>query len=451
MKRIVASLGVAALSAACIQSSNAQVSGGDPSKSWSVSVALRGFYDDNVNTASDDASKIETFGVEVSPTLAFSLPLDQTTFSLAYTYAFLYYENPPTAQNGHDDQTHTVAARMLHSFSERTTLSVSDSFVIGQEPDAIRAGPFITGFQYISGNNVRNFGNITVNHQITPKLGLELGYANALYDYEDNIGDYPQPTVITQDGYPVGVSSISRSAALDRLEHTAHVDARWTLQSTTIALIGYQFGLTKYTGDEPTQVITPPGGNYPTNNVLLYSDSRDSQAHTVYVGVEHNFRPDLFASARVGARFNELYNSPDEESSISPYATANLRYNYARDCNLEAGVYHDRNATDAFSSVGSSITSDTESTVVYASVTHKILPELFGTLMGQFQNSTWIGGALDDTNEQLYLFSANLEYRINRHISANLSYHFDHLDSDGTVLARSYDRNRVFLGATFTY
>ncbi len=89
--------------------------------------------------------------------------------------------------------------------------------------------------------------------------------------------------------------------------------------------------------------------------------------------------------------------------------------------------------------------------MVYASVTHKILPELFGTLMGQFQNSTWIGGALDDTNEQLYLFSANLEYRINRHISANLSYHFDHLDSDGTVLARSYDRNRVFLGATFTY
>lgn len=449
MKRIVASLGVAALGAACIQSSNAQGASGDPSKSWSVSVALRGFYDDNVNTSGVSSNKIDTLGFEVSPTLSYALPLDQTTLSLAYTFSYLYYDKQPDPTSGHDSLTHTVAARLLHAFSERTTLSLSDSFVIGQEPDVIRAGPFYAGFQRISGQNMRNFANLTVNHQISPKLGLEFGYGNALYDYEDNAGDYPPPALADNnptDGFPDGVNFISRSAALDRMEHSAHIDARWTLQSTTIALVGYQFSLGRFTGDEPTQVIIAPN---PTNNEVLYSDSRNYQAHYAYVGVEHNFRPDLFGSAKVGARFNELVNSPLNESSVSPYAAASLRYNYARDCDLEAGVYHDRNATDAFSSAGNSITSDTESTVAYASVTHRILPELFGTLMGQFQNSTWIGGSLDGTSEQLFLMSANLEYRFSRHVSANLSYHFDHLDS--SLLTRGYDRNRIFLGATLAY
>ena len=462
MKRIVTSLGIAALGAACVQSANAQGVGGDASKSWSVSVALRGFYDDNVNTANGGTNKVDTFGFEVTPSLGYQLPLDQTTLSLAYTYSYVYYDKRPLLSTDQADQTHTIAARLLHAFDERTTLSVGDSFVIGQEPDVLRAGNFTAAFQRISGNNLRNYGNITVNHQFTPKFGIEAGYANALSDYEEGFADvqaalaHPKPPqvalpVVSYDaaGHPLRVNGVSRSAALDRMEHTAHVDARWTLQSSTIALIGYSFGITKYIANEPTQIITPAGGNNPTN-VLLYSWSRDSQAHYGYVGVEHSFRSDLSVSAKVGARLNDLVNSPLHESSITPYATASLRYNYARDCNLEAGISHDRSASDVLSSSASSITSDSESTTVYASVTHRILPELFGTLMGQYQNSAHIGGSLDGTSDQYYLMSASLEYRINRHVSANLSYHYDLL-GETSLLGRGYDRNRIYVGATVTY
>src|SRR5438876_849706 len=104
MKRIVASIGMAALGAACVQSSKAQGVGGDASKPWSVSVALRGFYDDNVNTVSGGTNKFDTFGFEVSPSIGFALPMDQTTVSLAYTYAYVYYDKRPDPTSGHDDQ-----------------------------------------------------------------------------------------------------------------------------------------------------------------------------------------------------------------------------------------------------------------------------------------------------------------------------------------------------------
>src|SRR6185295_16864185 len=130
MKRIVASVGLAALGAASIQSSHAQAVGAD--KPWSVSASLRGFYDDNVNTSK--TGKIQTFGVEVSPSFALALPAgDQTTASLAYTYAYKWYDKKPDpSRTDNADETHTVAARLMHQFNERTSVSLSDSFVIGQ-------------------------------------------------------------------------------------------------------------------------------------------------------------------------------------------------------------------------------------------------------------------------------------------------------------------------------
>jgi len=458
MKRIVASIGVAALGAACVQSSNAQ---GDGSKPWTVSVALRGFYDDNVNTVKN--GKVDTFGVEISPTLAFGLRMDQTTASLVYTYAYKYYDHRPDTTTDHDDMTHTIAASLLHAFNERTTLSISDSFVIGQEPDVLRSGPAYPSFQRISGQNVRNFGNLTLNHQFTPKFGMEVGYANSIFDYEDDafavvsadkiIGIDPGPPLMFLTDplgpYPVGVNPISRSGVLDRIEQTAHLDARWTIKPTTVGLIGYAFSLGHYTANQPIGVVNLVGTNI-ANNIVVNSDDRDSRSHSVYAGAEHTFLPGLHGSLRVGARFTDYFNSPAHESGTSPYVAASLHYDVSKDSSLQLGLSHDLSATDAFSTQqGGSITSDSEVTVVYASLTHRILPTLSGSLMGQFQNSTFRGGQFDSDSEQYYLLSASLTYQINRHVSTSLSYNYDLLES--SVPNRGFDRNRVYLGATFTY
>ena len=435
MKRIVASVGLVALGAATFPSSNAQsVIGGDGTKPWTVSASLRGFYDDNVDTAATKTKK--TFGFEVSPTIGFEFPMDQTTASLLYTYSYKYYDKQPAHQSDHADQTHTIAARLIHAFSERTSLSLADSFVIGQEPDILRAGNSTAAFNRIPGNNIRNYGNMTLNHQFTRQFGMEVGYANVLHDYEDRGASTNGLNQIV----------VSRSGILDRIEQSIHLDARWTVQPSTVALIGYQFSFTDYTGNEPIGFVATPVIH------RIFSSSRDSYSHYGYVGVEHKFRPDLTGSVRVGAVAADYYNSPDHASNISPYVNANLRYEYSKDGSISVGISHDNNATDAFTIQNLSITHDVESTVAFASITHRLLPSLYGTLMGTYQHSMFNGGLFNNSSEDYYIFSAALDYRINRHVSATLSYNYDRLDSPvGGAAVRGFDRNRVYLGATFTY
>lgn len=420
MKKIYASIGAAALSAAGIQTLQAQPV--DLSKSWSIGLSLRGFYDDNVNTAPSSADQTESFGFEVGPTLSLSLPLEQTTIVGSYSYSYKYYEKRISDRTDHDDNTHTLAAQIQHNFSERLMATVRDSFVIGQEPDVLRIGNAADAtFQRISGDNIRNFGAATINAQISRPFGIEVGYANALYDYADD----------SQGGF---------SARLDRLEHNIHVDGRWAALRDTIVVLGYQFSLVDYTAD---LMIAPP---FP-----IMSDSRNNRSHYVYAGIEHNFLANLVGTLRAGARFNDYYNSPNDESEVSPYVQATLSYQYAPESRVEFGVSHDRRSTDQFSFDGSGVTLDADSTVTYLSLTHRILPKLYGSLVGNFQYATFNGGLLD--NEDQYFFGAgvNLEYRFNRHLSANVGYNYDKLEASSGVSPGDYDRNRVYIGAMFVY
>ena len=304
MKRIVATVGLAALGAASVQSANAESAlGGDGAKAWTISTSLRGFYDDNINTTQ---TKQGSFGFEVSPTLTFEMsPTDQTDLSFAYTLGYKYYDKGITVGTNKTDNssmTHTVAANLRHSFSERTAFTFSDSFVIGQEPDLLQRD-FYGTFQYLSGDNIRNYVSAIVNHQLTREVGLELGYANSFYDYDDNqfilLSDDGSGTASGVPNNPLTVFRASNSGLLDRSEHTIHLDARWTLQPTTVVLAGYQFDFADYTANQPIGVITNSAS--PTNTVL-YSDSRNSYSHYGYVGAEHTFRPDLTGSLRAGAR-----------------------------------------------------------------------------------------------------------------------------------------------------
>src|SRR5439155_16786026 len=92
-----------------------------------------------------------------------------------------------------------------------------------------------SSFQRIPGDNIRNYGVINFNAQITRELGIEAGYANTFFDYEDHGGNADFP---------------SRSGLLDRVEHMIHVDGRWMIQPQTIGVVGYQFREVNYTGDE---------------------------------------------------------------------------------------------------------------------------------------------------------------------------------------------------------
>ena len=79
---------------------------------------------------------------------------------------------------------------------------------------------------------LRNRASIDFTARLTESLGLAAGYENGWYDYQDR--DVPG----------------SRSALLDRLEHTFRLDARWQARPDLVGIVGYQLGILNYTGDQ---------------------------------------------------------------------------------------------------------------------------------------------------------------------------------------------------------
>jgi uncharacterized protein (PEP-CTERM system associated) len=256
-------------------------------------------------------------------------------------------------------------------------------------------------------------------------------YGNTWYDYDQAGGN---------ESFPY--NSPSRSGLLDRLEHLGTLNLRWQALPQTVGILGYQYGQVDYTSDEYVALLDPGP---------VKSEARNNRSHYGYVGVEHNFSPDFTGSVRAGVQYVDYYNSLNSDTSIAPYVEASLRYLYAEGSYVEAGFRHAYNQTDIITPDASntSLTTDAESSVVYASLNHKITPQLTGSLLAQYQHSTFNNGFYDSKSDDFYLAGVNLAYRINTHLSAEAGYNFDKLDSE--VPGRDFTRNRVYLGVTASY
>jgi len=444
MKKIVASVGLVALGTSGLYSAPIPGLTEEGGKNWSVSATLRGFYDDNLNTVHNGPDKVETFGVEISPSANFVFQLPQTTVTAGYTYSFKYYDHKPALSSEKYDQQHIFNIALDHSFSERYKLSVRDSFALGQEPDVLRAQNTFSTFQRISGDNIRNYGAIAFNAELTRLFGLEIGYDNSFYDYAQHGATFDD----------FGFVIPSNSGLLDRVENAFHLDTRWMFQPETVGVLGYKFRDVSYTADEFIgEVVTPS-----FVVVRVKSDSRDFREHSFYAGAEHTFSPNLVGAARVGVSYIDYYKADfGSQSDWGPYALASLRYTYAPQSYVELGLSQDFNATDVVgvrndgvSPLNTTLTESQQATVVFGSVNHQITPQLKGSLLGQFQYSSFTGGVIDGDSERYYLLGLNLSYQFSPHFSTEIGYNYDKLDSDVSN-GRSFDRNRVYIGVTGSY
>jgi hypothetical protein len=448
MKKIVASVGLVALGASGLQTALAQeLSGPDTSKPWSVSLTLRGFYDSNPGTVpnSENISDKESFGVEVSPSAAFAWAMQDTTINLGFLYSLKYYDTKPPNFANHADQSFTFNGSLTHAFSEQLHARVSDSFVIGQEPDTLRAGNTFSTFQRVSGDNIRNYGTLGLDAQITPVFGLGFGYDNAFYDYTQSGASAAPPIIVST---PVGLALAtpvvpSPAGALNRDENRAHLEGLFSVGPETKVLGGFQYTEILFMGGEPIS------GYYEFPDTLAMSDSRNSREYTIYVGAEHNFSPKLTGSLRVGGSYTEYYNDPSTDPSYTPYVNATIKYNYATESYVSGGFSYDRNATDVVGLYNNGkFTIDAESAVFFLALNHRFDPRIFGNLIAQFQNSTYNQGQFNNQSEQYYLVGLELEYKFNQYFSAHVGYNYDRLESD---IGRTYDRNRVYIGVTGSY
>ncbi len=437
MKKFLYSVGVVALGATSLSAQQAPgLSKLERSKPWSVSASLRGFYDDNYATLPDPIAQ-DSFGFELSPSASLNLALDQTYIGISYLYSLRYVID---RRPDRDEHMHQLNAKLDHAFSERYKLELSESFVMAQEPAVIDPTGIITSPIRSEGDNIRNTASADFSAQLTPLLGTRLGYANNLYDYE-------------QEGID------SRSALLDRMEHDVTVNLRWQALPQTVGVLGYNFESVDYTADDAVrlpQAFSFPGIAPFAAIVPSDPETRNRYSHFFYVGADHNFNARLNGSLRVGGQYTEFYNLVGTQSSIGPYADLSLTYTYQQGSYLQAGLRHAPNATDLGVASATAFVVNQESTSLYASITHRITPRVTGNLLLQYQYS--LANEFDvltrevshsDGGDHFYILGANLAYQINPYLMAELGYNYDRLESD--FGGRSYDRNRVYVGIRATY
>jgi hypothetical protein len=418
MKKIIVSASVAALGAASLQAAYAPgLSPVEKSKPWTISAVLRGFYDDNYLTQTK-ALERDSFGIELSPSLAVNLALDQTLIGFSYTYTMRWYED---RDNNSADHSHQVRFKLSHEFSERFKLDVSDNFVIAQEPTITDSSPALTLLRN-DGDYLYNTARIGFKAELTPVIGLDASYQNTIYDYDEK-------------------GPGSHSALLDRMEHLADISVRWQATQNTAGRLGYIYGAVDHSSDDSLSQVGP----------FVDPGIRDATSHTIYVGVDQTFTSKLEAALRVGAEFTDY---PDAEAgaddnATSPYVDGSATWTYNPGSYLKLGLHVDRNATDVAFRFSPETTQDQLSTSAYAQINHRITPRLTGSLLGHFQHSTFNGGAADGESDNIFLGGVNLSYQLNAFLSTEAGYNYDRLDSD--LPGRSFTRNRVYIGLRAAY
>ena len=426
MNKIAASLGLIALGTTALHAVEATaLNPMQRSKPWSVAASLRGFYDDNINLS---PNKVDSFGYEISPSVDVGLAGEQTSFNLGSQLDAKYFETLPLGQLDKWNLTHIFEGTFSHRFSPRASMSVNDSFVIGNEPDQLRAGNFPNStFQYLTGNNIVNYGAIDFNLEVSELLGFNFGYNNAYYNYADDGGNAFNP---------------STAGLLNRIENRFNIDSQWKLAPQTVGIIGYMYGQYLYTGDEAI-------------GIGLTSSARDTRSQTFYVGAQHAFAPTVTGLVKVGASYSDYYGNPAASSEWSPYVLASLKYQYRTTTVMDFGFSYSRSASD-MASVGvataNNLVADTGVALLYGTVSQTLLEHLIASARGTLQYGTYNGGGagIDDENYLYFQLGLELTYQITPNFGAHVGYTFDDYSTD--VISQSdYNRNRVYIGVTAGY
>jgi hypothetical protein len=404
-------------------------------RGWSVGATLRGFYDDNPLTLPNGIAR-SSYGEEVSPSVSLNHTVQQTTLSLSYVYDLIRYE---TIDN--TDSSHQLNAKLKQNFSDRYSMTASDSFVVAQQPTVI--DPAITSSPLrTSGDNIHNTGSLSFTAGLAPKLDLQLSYVNDVYAYQQTFGDVYNPGA--------GVPSPSRSALLDRMEQLATLNLNWKMMSDLTGVLGYSYGHTGYTSPEPVifGATATPATPFAAGAVL--SKVRDNDSHFFFVGADDTFTSQLNGSIRVGGEYLDYYNAKKDD--ISPYVDASLTWMYMKQCTLQVGVKHKHSATDVVGALPTTANQpvlDSETTAAYLAVNHKITGDLTGGLLGQYQHSAFNGGTVNGQSEDFCILGLNFGYTFNKYLAAETGYNWYKLVSD--VSGRDYTRNMVYLGVRATY
>ncbi len=408
MKRAVVAAGALALGAAGLHGASVTdaLTAQEKDKRWLLSGSLRNFFDDNMFN-SPSATAESSFGVEVKPGIALNLPLERTLLTASYDYSMSFFE---ARKDNKVDQTHQFDGRLDHKFSERYELSVTENFVVSDEP-GVGKGPQNVFRSRADASNSRNVFGAEATIFASPTFGWLLGYGQYWQDY----------------------TSVEYSKTLDQSTHRANLDARWFSGESTLLFAGYLIGHTEYTYG---RLLTWDGGSE------VYASIKNNSFHRFYFGARHKLSTRTDLSGRVGFQYTDYYNQ--SESAISPYVDGNVTHKYAPGSTISLGANVERYAADVTGALDQLIASG------YLSVAHRITPRITGSADFRVQRATFNGGTIDGESDYYYPITLGAEYKLRENFFATLSYTWSKLSS-GRESAGNFNRNQVYWGVRLSY
>jgi len=360
-------------------------------KEWTITVRAGVFHDSNIFGAQNGA--ISSMVYEFAPKVAFNASLtDQTFASAYYSLVIDHFDNRP------GDKTldsHDLFARLDHSFSQVTSLHLSDSYVIARNPESLLAGITVNTEQSYK----RNEFDARFETNLAPQFGTMAKFQSVNYNYDNaNLG-----------------------SSLDHTENLYGISGTYTVVPELRAV-----------GEARHQdILYRTGGS-----------TKDKHSNFVIGGVKYAEAKKLTATARLGY---EWRHRDGEQSSSTPYVETSLKYDYAEHSFLSAGyVYTFEETSNVL------LYNDTKVNRFFANVQHSLSAFIVASGSVTYEPSVLQGRrGRPNVDETTTRFGLALSYLPNKNWRFTANYDYDNIESDDP--SRGQNRERAGLSGTYTF
>ena len=370
-------------------------------------------YDDNVYQAGEATAadgtvvkheKTESTRVIEELEMLLNLNLQRTYLGLRYRPSLVWYSD---REDKDTDFLNDMDLNFVQKFSPSLSLSISDTLRASQLPE-LQDEDFVVRQD---DDNIYNSALATLSYNILPETRLDLSgrYITLMYtsdDYEDAAGNRVSHD---NDNYYSAVGGLT---------------LRQQLASRTTLMGDLRYQTVVYNDADPGR-------------------NRDANSVFAGLGAEQTFNPKLLGSLRAGME-NRMYDNDAIDDNTQPYGELSMTFLPTPATRITGAASYSIYESDVANYLSQN------RTYLSLSVAHDFTSKLSFYASGayslnQYEADYSLDDGAADADENSYLVSARLTYRLNRINWLEIGYQFVKLDSDLTN-RESYDRNRFDFG-----
>ena len=365
-----------------------------------VNNRLRLGYDDNIYQ-SDDLPELNrtpqgSFRVVEEIEALVNLNMERTYIGLRYRPSLVWYNDREPSSS---DFLNDLDLNVVHNFSPSLTLSLSDTLRAGELPE-LQDGEYIVREK---DDNYYNSAMATLSYNLRPETRLDLSgrYITLIYDTDS-------PAKDNNDYYSI----------------VGGLTLRQQLASRSTAM-----------GDLRYQTLTYNDSNAEFN--------RDAATIFAGLGVEQTFSPQLLGSLRGGVE-SRSYDDDLYDDNTKPYVEGSMTFLPTPATRITASASYTIYESDV------DLYLSQDRTYLSLSAAHDFTAKFSVYASGAYTLNAYteeysLDSQLGDADENSFLLSARLSYRVNRINWVEAGWQYVQMDSD-LENRESYKRNRIDIG-----